>query len=80
MVNLKALFRRAALAARPGSGRPEAETTTEKPLRGGLRRRSPSPFPVRKWQPPTKGATPADRLRPRRRRARAARAAQRNAR
>ena len=80
MVNLKALFRRAALAAGPGSGRPEAETTTEKPLRGGLRRRSPSPFPVRKWQPPTKGTSVADRPRRRRRRARAARAALRNAR
>ena len=81
MVNLKALFRRAALAAGPGSGRPAAETTTEKPLRGGLRRRSPSPFPVRKWQPPTKGkgTSVADRPR-RRRRARAARAALRNAR
>ena len=81
MMNLKAWFRRAGKYSAPDSDRPEANSAPapEKPLRGGLRR-WPPPGPFKKWEPPTKGTTPADRPRRRRRRARAARAALRNAR
>lgn len=74
MVNLKTLLRRVGLAGAPDSDRP----VPEKPLRGGLRRWQPDPPGWNKpWEPPTKGTTPADRKRIRRRAARAARAARR---
>ena len=55
------------------------------PHRGGGLLEKPTPAPTGeavppKWQPPTKGTSVADRPRLRRRRARTARAAQRNAR
>ena len=63
MLNLKAWLRRSVLAGASYGDRPDAEPAPEKPLRGGLRRWRPSPRPAQKWQPPTKGTTPADRKR-----------------
>ena len=70
MLNFKTLLRRTGKNGTLDSNPPDAETELEKPLRGGLRRWRPSPRPAQKWQPPTKGTTPADRRRIRRRQAR----------
>ena len=71
MLNLKAWLRRSVLAGASYGDRPDAEPAPEKPLRGGLQRwHSPPPGWFQKWEPPTKGTTPADRKRIRRRQAR----------
>lgn len=74
MVNLKTLLRRAVFAGAPNGDRPAAATPPEKLLRGGLERRPTTlAGEPRKWQPPTKGTTPADRKPNRNRRGRISR-------
>ena len=75
MVSLKTLLRRGGFADAPDSNRTEAQSGTEKLLRGGLQRRPTPAGEPQPWQPPTKGTTVADRKRIRRREARAARRA-----
>ena len=67
MVSLTALLRRTGLAGARDNDRPDPE----KPLRGGLQRWQPDPPGWhKKWEPPTKGTTPADRKRRRNRKRR----------
>ena len=64
-----------------GIRRSKEQPQPELPHRGGGWRKKPTTAgEPQKWQPPTKGTSVADRPRLRRRRARTARAAQRNAR